>query len=117
MKFVIQVRSEANVASIFQEVGISGVTERVQGSTTKHAGLNMFEELGWQNLFISNGTYNPNWGARYFAELVNPIPRVLWKNKPMIGIDYAIARGQAFGEKGDKGDDGIKDFNLLSNYL
>ena len=107
MKFVIQVRSEANVASIFQEVGISGVTERVQGSTTKHAGLNMFEELGWQNLFISNGTYNPNWGARYFAELVNPIPRVLWKNKPMIGIDYAIARGQAFGEKGDKGSAGV----------
>jgi hypothetical protein len=31
---------------------------------------------------------------RYFAELVNPIPRGLWKDKPEIGIDYAIARGQ-----------------------
>jgi hypothetical protein len=94
MKFVIQVRSEANIAALFQEVGIAGVTERLQGSTTKHAGLNMFEELGWVNSFIERGTFEPNWGSRYFAELVNPIPRVIWKDKPMIGIDYAIARGQ-----------------------
>ena len=94
MKFVIQVRSEANVATLFQEVGIAGVTERLQGSTTKHAGLNMFEELGWVNSFIEKGSFEPNWGSRYFAELVNPIPRVIWKDKPMIGIDYAIARGQ-----------------------
>jgi hypothetical protein len=94
MKFVIQVRSEANVAMLFQQVGIAGVTERLQGSTAKHAGLNMFEELGWVNLFIENGSFQPNMGSRYFAELVNPIPRVIWRDKPMIGIDYAIARGQ-----------------------
>ncbi len=36
---------------------------------------------------------------RYFAELVNPIPRGLWQDKPMIGIDYAIARGQLYGDQ------------------
>ncbi|NJM38462.1 MAG: hypothetical protein HC845_11715 [Akkermansiaceae bacterium] len=74
--------------------------EKKEGST--HEGLNMFEELGWINLFIESGYYKPNMGSRYFAEIVNPIPRALWKNKPLIGIDYAIARGQ-----GDTGDDGL----------
>jgi hypothetical protein len=106
MKFVIQVRSEANVALLFQEVGIAGVSERLQGATTKHAGLNMFEELGWVNSFIEKGTFQPNMGSRYFAELVNPIPRVIWRDKPMIGIDYAIARGQRW-EGGDKNNAGV----------
>lgn len=60
----------------------------------------MFEELGYINYFISNGTYKPNWGERYFAEVVNPIPRALWPSKPLIGIDYAIARGMAYGDQG-----------------
>jgi len=63
----------------------------------KHEGFNMFEELGYINYFIANGAYKVNWGERYFAELVNPIPRVLWPGKPLIGIDYAIARGMAYG--------------------
>jgi hypothetical protein len=63
----------------------------------KHEGFNMFEELGYINYFIANGTYKVNWGNRYFAEIVNPIPRVLWPGKPLIGIDYAIARGMAYG--------------------
>jgi hypothetical protein len=37
---------------------------------------------------------------------VNPIPRGLWKDKPLIGIDYAIARGQLFvGQR--EGDAGV----------
>ena len=48
---------------------------------------------------IKNGSYRPNWGARYFAELVNPIPRSLWSGKPLIGIDYAVARGMAYGNQ------------------
>ncbi len=59
----------------------------------EHHGLDMLKELCWINTFISEGTYRPNWGQRYFAELVNPIPRALWPGKPMVGIDYAIARG------------------------
>ena len=61
----------------------------------------MLEELAWINSFIDKGTYAVNYGQRYFAELVNPIPRVIWPNKPMIGIDYAIARGQLYGDAGD----------------
>lgn len=67
-----------------------------QVAETKHLGLNMFEELCWINTFLRNGTYEINYGERYFADIVNPIPRVLWPGKPMIGIDYAIARGQAW---------------------
>jgi hypothetical protein len=55
----------------------------------------MLEELAWVDHFRVTGSYLPNNGQRYFAELVNPIPRALWKNKPLIGLDYAVARGQA----------------------
>ena len=61
----------------------------------KHEGLNMLEELAWVDEFIETGTYTPNNGQRYLAELVNPVPRALWKNKPTIGLDYALARGQS----------------------
>jgi hypothetical protein len=47
----------------------------------------MLEELAWVNSFLDKGTYAVNWGERYFAELVNPIPCGLWQDKPMIGID------------------------------
>jgi len=107
MRFVIQVRSEANVAYAFQQAGLAGVTESIKGKEIKHAGLNMFEELGWMNKFIEQGSFTPNLGSRYFAELVNPIPRALWPGKPMIGIDYAIARGQKYGEAGDRGTAGV----------
>ena len=87
MKFIIANRSTMSITTAFKEKGLSG---------EKHAhneGLNMFEELCWESTFIDNGKYKVNWGERYFAELVNPIPRGLWHNKPLIGLDYAIARG------------------------
>jgi hypothetical protein len=61
----------------------------------RHEGLNMLEELAWIDHFMETGVYLPNKGARYFAELVNPVPRALWKNTPKIGLDYAVARGQS----------------------
>jgi O-antigen ligase len=63
----------------------------------------MYEELCWINTFLDDGTYVPNTGMRYFAEAVNPIPRSLWRNKPEIGIDYAIARGQGGGSSSQGG--------------
>jgi hypothetical protein len=90
MAFIIQNRSDASIATAFRNQGFHLEKE----SDVHHEGLNMFEELCWINTFIDEGTYEPNWGARYFAELVNPIPRVIWHGKPLIGIDYAIARGQ-----------------------
>jgi hypothetical protein len=69
----------------------------------------MFEELCWISTFIKDGSYEPNWGQRYFAELVNPIPRVIWHNKPLIGIDYAKARGM--GMQGSSSGNGEADVN------
>jgi hypothetical protein len=90
MAFIVENRSNGSIANAFKEKGFNLKKE----SSVHHEGLNMYEELCWINTFIKKGTYNPNWGARYFAELVNPIPRALWHGKPLIGIDYAIARGQ-----------------------
>jgi len=95
MKFVIENRDKASIVEAYQHGG----TQDIEVKSQKHLGLNMLEELGFINYFIANGTYNVNWGKRYFAELVNPIPRVIWKNKPLIGIDYAIARGMAYGNQ------------------
>ena len=97
MKFVIENRSNMTIAEAFKE----GKTQEV-GVKTKHNGFNMFEELGYINYYIATGHYQVNWGQRYFAEIVNPIPRVLWPGKPLIGIDYAIARGMAYGDQSAK---------------
>ena len=85
----------------FSQIGIEGVYDQIEATEGKHEGLNMLEELTWVNSFIDKGTYVVNNGTRYFAELVNPIPRAIWPDKPMIGIDYAIARGQLYGDAGD----------------
>jgi hypothetical protein len=104
MKFVIESRGEGvSITKAFQKNQSNdseGVDEDAKKQKkTKHEGFNIFEELGYINYFIANGTYKVNWGERYFAEVVNPIPRVLWPGKPMIGIDYAIARGMAYGNQ------------------
>jgi hypothetical protein len=108
MAFIIQNRSDASIATAFRTQGFNLKKE----SEVHHEGLNMFEELCWINTFIEKGTYEPNWGARYFAELVNPIPRVNWHGKPLIGIDYAIARGQ--GQRGSGGGGGANQGNVYA---
>ncbi len=95
MKFVIDNRDQGSIAQAMK----SGGTQSAEVKARKHLGFNMFEELGFINYFIENGTYKVNWGERYFAEAVNPIPRVLWPGKPLIGIDYAIARGMSYGNQ------------------
>lgn len=89
MKFVIANRSEMSITSAFKEKGLNFANDE----GVHNEGLNMYEELCWINTFIEKGTYHVNWGKRYFAELVNPIPRGLWPGKPLIGLDYAVARG------------------------
>ena len=101
-KFVVEHRAMGeNIALATKSLQSSIDANASNGSMKgkKHEGFNMFEELGYINYFIANGTYKVNWGERYFAEIVNPIPRVLWPGKPLIGIDYAIARGMAYGEQ------------------
>ena len=91
MKFVIANRSNSSISAAFNNKGLNLSDEK----KVHNEGLNMFEELCWVSTFIENGKYKVNWGQRYFAELVNPIPRALWPGKPLIGLDYAIARGHA----------------------
>jgi ABC-type multidrug transport system fused ATPase/permease subunit len=97
--FVIANRSATDIASAFQQQGLS----LEQPGDVRHEGLNMYEELCWINALVKEGTFAPKWGQEYFTEIVNPIPRTLWPGKPMIGIDYAIARGQSW----DQGEAGV----------
>ncbi len=94
--FVIANRTDLGIANAFSEG--SGQS----GKDAKHDGLNMLEELGWMNSFFAKGTFRPNWGERYFADLVNPIPRSIWANKPTIGFDYALARGMGAAQASNK---------------
>jgi hypothetical protein len=89
LAFIISNRNDGQISSSLRQKGISAV----EMQQVHQEGLNMFEELCWINTFIEDGSYKPNWGTRYLAELCNPIPRALWPEKPMIGIDYAVARG------------------------
>ncbi|MGC9943707.1 MAG: hypothetical protein ABSE48_17920 [Verrucomicrobiota bacterium] len=93
MKFIIANRSQTTITAAFHEKGLDLAAQK----KVHNEGLNMYEELCWISTFIDDGRYHVNWGERYFAELVNPIPRGLWHGKPLIGIDYAIARGQGGG--------------------
>ena len=97
--FVIANRSNMTINSALQEQGFS----LEQNTGVHHEGLNMYEELCWINTLIKDGSFKPGWGQEYFAEVVNPIPRSLWPGKPMIGIDYAEARGMSW----DQGDAGV----------
>jgi len=98
MRFVIDARSKASISLMVSSLGVGGVAQKIEEIETEHKGLTMFQELSWINSFIDRGTYAVNWGQRYLADLANPIPRTIWPDKPMIGIDYAIARGQTFAQ-------------------
>ena len=88
--FVIGHRGDTMITAAFKEEGF----DFSKGSEEKHQGLNMYEELSWITMLTSDGSFSPNWGQNYFANLANPIPRLLWPGKPTIGLDYAVARGQ-----------------------
>jgi hypothetical protein len=98
LAFVSAERAHISIAAAVKEHNYSFAED----DPLHHKGLNMFEELCWVNAFFKNGTLGPNWGRRYVAELVNPIPRGLWHGKPVVGIDYSVARGQSL-EKGQAG--------------
>ena len=95
--FVMEARGlHKSVASSFFESGVTAVME----SKAQHEGLNMFQELCWITKFLDTGRMTTNNGQRYFSEMVNFIPRGLWSEKPLIGLDYAIARGQSYRSSG-----------------
>jgi hypothetical protein len=64
----------------------------------KHLGLNMASELVYVAGFVQARVIEISYGGGYLAELLNVVPRAIWENKPLIGIDYAIARGFGGGD-------------------
>ena len=58
-----------------------------------HLGLNMASELTYCADFLRTGVMEMAMGKGFLAELGQFVPRFLMPNKPLIGIDYAVARG------------------------
>jgi hypothetical protein len=87
MRAIIEFRNIGFEAANFREV------EHAQ-----HLGLNMASELIYSSSFIDMGAMNISWGWGYLSELLNVVPRAFWNSKPVLGIDYAVARGFAGGE-------------------
>lgn len=86
-----------NVMIAFRNVGFGSIDLAVV-KNTKHLGLNMASELMYVTTFIDRGILELSFGWRYLAEVANFIPRAIWPGKPLLGIDYAVARG--FGGSG-----------------
>ena len=107
--FIIETRDNGYIE--VRDIEGYSITELQQ---VHQRGLNMFEELCWINGLMDQGIYRPNWGEPYLAELANPIPRGLWPGKPLIGIDYAIARGM---EDTDSPADGLGVHATISTGL
>lgn len=62
-----------------------------------HSGLNMATELIYCRSFVENEVLQRTYGSHILADMLNFIPRVIWTDKPLLGIDYAIARGYGGG--------------------
>lgn len=88
IEFVFRVMISTRNVGI--DTGMPSLSENVT-----HDGLNMTSELAWVVQFVQSGRLAPDFGGRYLAELLNFVPRALWPEKPLIGIDYAILRGFA----------------------
>ena len=72
---------------------MSAMLDFSHDKTEQQLGLDMLKELCYMDYFVDTGAYQPNWGTRYFAEVVNVVPRTIWPGKPLAGYDYAYARG------------------------
>lgn len=63
-----------------------------------HLGLNMASELTYCIEFLKTGAVHQQWGLNFISEVANVIPRFVWADKPLIGIDYTLARGFGGGD-------------------
>jgi oligosaccharide repeat unit polymerase len=82
---------------LYRNIGFYDV-QLSHAEAMQHLGLNMASELVHCVRFINDGILEPGYGLRYLSELANVIPRAIWPSKPLLGVDYAIARG--FGSQG-----------------
>lgn len=82
LKIIITYRNQG-----FADIDLSKV------ESAQHLGLNMASELIYCVRFVRNGILNLGYGIHYLQDLLNFVPRAIWSDKPMVGIDYSIARG------------------------
>ena len=80
----------------------SGEFDLEAASEAEYVGFEMFREL----IYITHqigGTLDYEYGRTYFTQLVNPIPRFVWKGKPVsdAGLMLAVARGEVSEETGE----------------
>src|SRR5258708_17920616 len=81
----------------FRNVGFEAAS-LTEVESTKHLGLNMASELINIAGFVEDGVMEISYGMGYLAELLNIVPRAIWADKPILGINYAIVRGFGGGE-------------------
>jgi len=79
----------------FENVNLS------EAQNAQHLGLNMASELVYSVEFLREGLLQLGYGKRYLFELANVIPRAIWPDKPLLGVDYAMARGFSANFKGN----------------
>ena len=87
---IVNIRNENNWAAKLSEEGAANV---ISSEGSRHHGLNMLEELCFTNVLIDRDRIEVSWGGNYLANAALIIPRTIWPGKPLVGIDYAIARG------------------------
>jgi len=79
----------------------AGAFDTSQATEVNYVGFEMFREL----LFILRATNDGmpiQWGMTYYTQLVNPIPRALWPDKPV--ADAGLLMAQAYGAVDGNGD-------------
>lgn len=80
------------VVITYRNVGYSEYFTNDRPREMKHLGLNMIEELKYLNRYQDYGSMDVEWGYNYFANAVNLVPRVIWADKPQIGMKFAVLR-------------------------
>jgi len=68
----------------------------------EYVGFEMFRELLFVARSSQEGRLSPQLGVTYFTQLVNPIPRAIWPDKPVADAVLILAR--AYGAVGPDGE-------------
>jgi hypothetical protein len=66
----------------------------LQPVNSRHLGLDMLEELFFINQFYDQGLVNLQYGKDYLFDALNFIPRAIWPDKPLLGLEYNLLRGK-----------------------
>jgi hypothetical protein len=88
-KFVVAFRDSGG----YRDLLASENPYELMNEDARPSGLNMIQELCFVNVYLGTGGGSPAYGVKYFNEVLNFIPRVIWPSKPLLGIDYAKWRG------------------------